>query len=331
MISIQSSFLASFSFFLSFSLRSSFNTFLSSFSFLYLPIYPSFKLLFSSFFSFLLLFSFSFPSTASPIPSSTSLKSSSDSSVVNFQPDSSSITTPSLSNSPSDIALPQPTSNPKLNRSDIYSAGFEEIGIVINNNQTHYTAHFRGTIDETCSYLSRMIIPITVFWRYHDYDASIRDKGPVSEIILVDPFTGLELTDALQITYTPYYESQKVFDSNTRINPRSDFDTWNWGNGPDRINSRSLFEDTFSATKILSLKSWDNLAPYCAKWATSPGISGIIAADTHWGPLPSIEFSFCPVLRTQKVQYGVFHNCLRGGDYSTATFSFVPDIIPDPE
>lgn len=176
-----------------------------------------------------------------------------------------------------------------------------------------------------------MIIPITVFWRYHDYDASIRDKGPVSEIILVDPFTGLELTDALQITYTPYYESQKVFDSNTRINPRSDFDTWNWGNGPDRINSRSLFEDTFSATKILSLKSWDNLAPYCAKWATSPGVSGIIAADTHWGPLPSIEFSFCPVLRTQKVQYGVFHNCLRGGDYSTATFSFVPDIIPDPE
>ena len=78
----------------------------------------------------------------------------------------------------------------------------------------------------------------------------------VTDIALVDPFTGLELSDALQIAYTPYFDTQKVFDSNTFIYTRSDHDTWKFGNGPDKINQRSFFEDTFSATKILSLKSW---------------------------------------------------------------------------
>jgi len=141
MISFLSSFLTSFSKFLSFSLLSSFNPFLSSFSFLYFPFFPSFKLLFSSFFSFFLLFSFSFPSSASPLPFSSSFISSSSSSLVDFQPDSSSFSSPSLSSSPSDIALPQPTSFPDFTR-DQSGDGFKDIGIFLYYNLEHYTSSF---------------------------------------------------------------------------------------------------------------------------------------------------------------------------------------------
>lgn len=208
---------------------------------------------------------------------------------------------------------------------------FDEIGIVINNNQTHYTAHFRGTKDEICHYIEDIHIPITVFWRYSNPDTTyLNGSLTIDSILLIDPFTGLPLIDAVQ-TRPPQFNHPSSF--NIQDQPVFDFylqydglmfptehDSWEYQNGPDKDSQRSFFSDTFSATKILRID-------YLSARGCSSGNSGGLAYNVAYGYLPSIEFSFCPVLRDR---YGRYYNhCTTYQDYSTASFSFVPERIND--
>ena len=140
---------------------------------------------------------------------------------------------------------------------------FHDIGIVINNNQTHYTALFRGTKDEICHYIEAIQIPITVFWRYSNPDTTnYLGSRTISSIYLAYPFTGLPLISAVQ-TRPPEINSTPVF--NIQDQPVFEFwstpcfilpyehDSWEYQNGPDKDSQRSFFSDTFSATKILQL------------------------------------------------------------------------------
>jgi hypothetical protein len=246
-------------------------------------------------------------------------------------PDSSSFSTPSLSSSPSEPALPQPTILPDEKTLETSPPGFDLIGIVINNNQTNYKIHFRGTKQEICENIDYIQIPITVFWRFAD--SKPYSVGSVSEIYLVDPFTGLELEDAVQ-TYHPLNPSRtysynintlQVFDyldyRFSQIDPL-EHHTWLYTNGDQsKSDPQSIFADTYSATKILRFKS-NVYGCYERRDQDNQGIAYNVAE----GILPSIEFSLCPVLNTR---YGEFNQCHYGLDYSTASFSYIPERIPD--
>ena len=207
---------------------------------------------------------------------------------------------------------------------------FDEYGIVIYYNQTHYTAHFRGSKDEICHYIEDIHIPITVFWRYSNPDTTNNPGSKtIDDIVLVDPFTGLPLIEAVQTRHPPYstpefnYQYLPVFDfTNTYTGyiSSNEHDTWEYSNGPDKVSQRSLFSDTFSATKILRI---DHLAG----GSCSSSNPGGLAYNVAYGILPSIEFSFCPVLYITGVGY--YNHCRTYQDYSTASFSFVPERIND--
>jgi hypothetical protein len=207
---------------------------------------------------------------------------------------------------------------------------FHEIGIVINNNQTHYTAHFRGTKDEICHYIEDIQIPITVFWRYSNPDSTYNPELEVSYIVLVDPLTGLPVSEAVQTHKPPYYSteynisSMRVFEFNS-TNTRyymypDDHDTWKYQNGPDKYSQRGFFTDTYSATKIFTI---DNVPGSKCDDYDPEGL----AYNVAYGILPSIEFSFCPVLRDKSGT--PYNHCWTYQDYSTASFSFVPERIND--
>ena len=112
-----------------------------------------------------------------------------------------------------------------------------------------------------------------------------------------------------------------MFDFTTSVNSinPNEHDTWEYQNGPDKDSQRSYFYDTYSATKILLIDSLPGGA--CVPYNDG------LAYNVAYGILPSIEFSFCPVLRDL---YGRYYNhCRTYQDYSTASFSFVPERIND--
>lgn len=160
--------------------------------------------------------------------------------------------------------------------------------------------------------------------------------GDVEKIYLVDPFTGMPLNYSLQTypfhdqtIHNPNYNlTNPVFhyiDSNDFYMYPDDHDTWKYVNGvPD--SHHSLFDDTFSATKIYRIDPINaDEDPYCDFfYAQSSGLPYNVAM----GVLPSIEFSFCPVLQLSRSNRTVNH-CKGNQDYDIASFSFVPERIND--
>ena len=114
---------------------------------------------------------------------------------------------------------------------------------------------------------------------------------------------------------------EPIFD-HTRMIP-ADHDTWLIPNDhASYLFPHLLLKDTYSATTILLFKRiryhdcQEIYHPYGLAYNISVGI------------LPSLEFSFCPVLHTRS-SLSRFEKCDTGQNYSTASFSYVPERIND--
>ena len=106
-----------------------------------------------------------------------------------------------------------------------------------------------------------------------------------------------------------------------------DHDTWSLENGPDHSSQHSRFDDTYSATKIYRFDPIKiSQSATCDEFYVIPRPRGL-PYNVAMGILPSIEFSFCPVLRTTTNTY--INHCRNYQDYSTASFSYVPERIND--